>query len=159
MRPNPSLEWTATDKLFGPLSSNVRVYWTPFLMAVIFSDKFHLNVKYFVIHRWLLRSGESGMHHLVCTPTRCYEGDTHNARPSAVLRRQIFTGFFMASMLICACLPGSSFRLLPIEGYMTRIAFWSIMLLITVVTAIIAVHQRASGQSYGLIHDRKRARK
>lgn len=67
--------------------------------------------------------------------------------------------FFMASLLIRACLPGNSFRLLPIEGYMTRIAFWSIMLLITVVAAIMAVRQRASGQSYGLIHDRKRARK
>lgn len=66
---------------------------------------------------------------------------------------------FMASMLMRACLPGSSFRLLPIEGYVPRIAFWSIMLLITVVAAIIAIRQRASGQSYGLVHDRKQARK
>ena len=65
-----------------------------FVMAVIFVEKAYLNAKYFVSYRGLFRSGESCMHHLVCMPTRCYEGDTHNTRASPVLRRQIFTGFF-----------------------------------------------------------------
>ncbi len=62
---------------------------------------------------------------------------------------KVSPALFVACLLLRACLRHDT----------GRVMLWSALLALAVVAAAIAIRQRATGRSYGLVHDMKRRRR